>query len=230
MLVFDMKPYRPRTFAVTIEAAGANQAGPATRPLALPFDARAVSARASSGVSLDADGHSIPAELWPAALTAEGVSYKLGPASGNNAVVCRGQKIALPATRRVCVLAASMDGDVQASFKIGAKTVSAQVPYFSGFIGQWTNRIVDGRIEHDPAKFAPAYIKRTPVAWVGTHRHDKDGADEAYVFCYLFKLTFDVPSGAKSLTLPNDPRIRVFAVSAVKDARPTLTPTQNLYE
>jgi alpha-mannosidase len=181
-------------------------------------------------VSFDGDGHSIPAELWPSSVSAEGVKYRLGPAAGNDALTCHGQKIKVPTGGRVYVLAASCDGDVQATFEVGSKAVSEQVPYFSGFVGQWTSRVVNGKIEPDPAKFTPAYIKRTPVAWAATHRHNKDGRDDAYIYCYLFKLAFDVPKGVRTLTLPNDPRIRVFAVTAVKDPRPGLAAAQEMYD
>jgi alpha-mannosidase len=55
---------------------------------------------------------------------------------------------------------------------------------------------------------------RADVAWVGTHRHRRRG-DDAYAFCYLWRMFVDVPAGATRVRLPDDPRVRVFAAGVV---------------
>ncbi|MGI4788608.1 MAG: LamG domain-containing protein, partial [Janthinobacterium lividum] len=74
--------------------------------------------------------------------------------------------------------------------------------------------IRDGRV-HAIEKLTPGFIKRDPIAWVGTHRHAPTG-DLPYCFCYLFQYAIDLPAGATSVTLPNDPNIRVMAITAAR--------------
>jgi alpha-mannosidase len=76
----------------------------------------------------------------------------------------------------------------------------------------------------------PGFIKRDPVAWVGTHRHAKDGRNEPYVFCYLFKYGIDLPKGAKVLVLPKNDRIRLLAAAAAFNTGDDTRPAQLLYD
>jgi alpha-mannosidase len=79
-------------------------------------------------------------------------------------------------------------------------------------------------VQWDPRTFAvtnldqlrPGFIKRDEVAWVGTHRHARTG-NQVYVMSYVFAYALDVPAGARSLVLPSNDRLRVFAVSAVRE-------------
>jgi len=59
----------------------------------------------------------------------------------------------------------------------------------------------------------PGFIKRAPVAWFASHRHTPDGANEAYAYSYLFAQSFELPAGARTLTLPENERLRVLAVT-----------------
>jgi len=79
-------------------------------------------------------------------------------------------------------------------------------------------------VQWDPRTFAvtnidqlrPGFIKRDEVAWVGTHRHARTG-NQVYVMSYVFAYAFELPAGARSLMLPSDDRLRIFAVSAVRE-------------
>jgi alpha-mannosidase len=75
----------------------------------------------------------------------------------------------------------------------------------------------------------PGFIKRDPIAWVGTHRHTPTG-DLPYCFCYLFQYTLDLPAGATSVTLPNNPNLRVMAMTASSSALGDTQPAGVLYE
>jgi alpha-mannosidase len=63
----------------------------------------------------------------------------------------------------------------------------------------------------------PGYIKPAPVAWYASHRHAADGSNDPYAFSYLFAYALDVPAGAKTLTLPNNDKIRILAITAVEE-------------
>lgn len=75
----------------------------------------------------------------------------------------------------------------------------------------------------------PGFIKRAPVAWFASHKHTPDGQNEAYSYSYLFAYSLSVPPGATTLTLPNDPHVRVLAVT-VAAQEPAVTPAHPLYD
>jgi alpha-mannosidase len=79
------------------------------------------------------------------------------------------------------------------------------------------------------AGLVPGYIKRAPVGWFASHRHTADGANEAYSYAYLFVYTVDVPKNARTITLPNDDRIRVLAVT-VSNEKEAVRPAAPLYD
>ena len=75
----------------------------------------------------------------------------------------------------------------------------------------------------------PGFIKRTPVAWFASHRHTADGVNEAYAYSYLFAYAVDVPAGARTLTLPNNDRIRILAMTVANEGG-HVNPAQPLYD
>jgi alpha-mannosidase len=75
----------------------------------------------------------------------------------------------------------------------------------------------------------PGFIKPAPLAWFASHRHDREGASEAYSYSYLFAYALDIPEGARTLTLPEDGRVRVFAVTA-SDEGERLRPAGPLFD
>jgi alpha-mannosidase len=59
------------------------------------------------------------------------------------------------------------------------------------------------------------FVKRDEVAWVGTHRHTSDG-NQPYIASYIFAYALDLPRGAREMRLPNDPRIRILAMTVAR--------------
>ncbi len=74
----------------------------------------------------------------------------------------------------------------------------------------------------------PAFVKRSRVAWTATHRHNPKG-NEAYSPAYLFRYVLEVPAGATAVVLPQDGRIRVFAMTAAKGDYAGTVPAGDLY-
>jgi alpha-mannosidase len=238
-LVADFTPYQVRTFAVKLGAAPAKAGQPEFQAVALPFDQAVASADHSvSGGRFDSSGRSLAAEMLPATLPFAGIAFRLGPATSRNAVASRGQAIQLPAGafRRVHVLAAAADGDQRAAFVIGGETVERTVQDWGGYIGQWDNRVWRTREEPAPPRagqpvaapgapvrmrtvtefsgtLAPGFVKPAPVAWFASHRHATDGSNDAYAYSYLYDYAFTIPAGATTLTLPNNERIKVLAMT-----------------
>jgi alpha-mannosidase len=240
-LVLDLRPFQPRAFALKL-APPKSRLGPVSgEPVALAFDGDVVGARERAGDgSFGADGRSIPAETFPDRLRFGGIEYALGSgaAGAKNALACRGQSIDLPHGEfdEIRFLAAA-DETVRASFRLGDKESTVEVPCWTGVVGRWDQRVWEGKNDPDPdsgeghvVAFEPGFIQRAPIAWFCTHRHDRDGKDEPYRYSYLFERRLDRPNGAEKLVLPNDPRIKLLALCAVRRASGGAVPCAPLYD
>jgi alpha-mannosidase len=73
----------------------------------------------------------------------------------------------------------------------------------------------------------PGFVKRDEIGWIGTHRHAPNG-NQIYVPSYLFVYAIDLPRGARMLTLPANERIRIMAITAVREPAP-VRPAMVLY-
>ncbi len=250
-LVTSFSAYQPRTFAIRLTSPRTTLAQPRSTPVALQYDLATASNDGTQAVGgFDGKGNSIPAEMLPSQITFDDVQFHLAPAKTGtpNAVVAKGQQIDLPAGRynRVYVLAASADGDQKAGFEVGGKQIELNVEDWSGFIGQWDNRqwvakdvtapARPGRPAHtrhdDYAEMTgiqPGYIKRANLAWYCSHHHNAAGENVPYAYSYLFGYAIDLPSGAKTILLPDNDKIRVLAIS-VADENPEVKPAQPLYD
>ena len=79
------------------------------------------------------------------------------------------------------------------------------------------------------ASMTPGFIKRAPIAWFASHYHDANGANLPYSYSYLFAYEMDLPAGARTLTLPDNDKIRVFAVTVAHEGA-QVRPAQPLYD
>ncbi len=238
-LVFDCGANQPRTFAVRLERPSHPAAPPRWKAVALAYDADATSVDADGDPgAMDGSGRSMPAELVPEGIESGSVGYALAPRNAkNNALACRGQRIEIPEGFDQVHLLLAADEDVDATFRVGDTADSRTVQSWTGFIGQWDNREwdrpfeeVDYRCEGHVTKIVPGYIKREPIAWFATHRHGPDAQNEAYHFAYMFEESFDVGPGDRVLTLPDDPRVKVFAASVSIGTGAVVAPASPLYD
>jgi alpha-mannosidase len=74
----------------------------------------------------------------------------------------------------------------------------------------------------------PGFVKRAEIAWVGTHRHARDG-NQPYVLSYVFAYALDVPNGATAVILPKNPGVRILAMTAADESAAKLIPAQTLF-
>jgi len=160
---------------------------------------------------------------------------------------------------RLYVLAASTNGDQNAVFRAGNRRVSVKVQDWSGFIGQWDTRLwkeqpgIDWAISanhalwpppdlkereqrpaplHYPQDYLglqPGYVKTAELAWYASHQHTPQGLNQPYHYAYLFAYPIDLSPGERTLTLPDNPNVRVLAISAV-ELGAEVTPVQPLYD
>jgi alpha-mannosidase len=272
-LALDLKPYQPRSFAVTPGAWGARVAAITSTPVDLPFNLDGISTEANrADGDFDGHGRTFPAELLPQGLQVDGVDFRFGPtgAGAPNVVAAKGQRIALPAGtyNRVYILAAAVGGDARTDLTIerhgGAPArTTFGVQEWTGAIGQWDSRLRDDRMMRERfvpeitkdqswplamieaqtvtkwqagapvpvqglGQIRPGFVKRDEVAWVATHRHAPQG-NEIYIYGYVFKYGVDLPKGAAAIVLPDDERIRVFAMTLADEPAPGTWAAELLY-
>jgi alpha-mannosidase len=243
-VVASFAPYQPRSLEVRLAPLG--QEATHSVPVALSYDlAAATPDHTPSSSGFDGHGDSYPAEMLPRRLDYAGVDFQLGDPNGRDAVTAQGQTIQLPAGHftRLYLLAAADSGDQKADFTVGTQSTPLTVQDWTGLIGQWDYRdwsnhkasfkTRDGRERtFDYQLYAglnPGFIKRAPVAWFASHHHLADGSNDAYSYSYIFGYELAVPAGARTLTLPNNPHIRIFAAT-VSDGVAPLAPAHPLYD
>ncbi|MEW6052091.1 MAG: glycoside hydrolase family 38 C-terminal domain-containing protein [Candidatus Zixiibacteriota bacterium] len=228
-------PYQPKSYAVRMVETAHVPVEIISQSVSLPFDLDGISTDADRrDGNFDGHGNSISGDLLPDTLIHLNIPYVFGPkvSGAKNVVSCTGQKITLPlgGYQELCVLAASVGGPAEGTFVIGKDSVRVWVQDWAEPIGQWNNRLVAGNLVTEPEQIAPGYINRQPVAWYGSHRHTAAGENEAYRFSYLYLLTFDLPPATKSITLPNNPRIKVLAATVAKKPYEDVRAATPLYD
>ncbi len=254
-IVFDITPYRLRTFALKLQPAPSPLGAAVSTPVDLPYNVDVVSGDAhKADGDFDGTGRSYPAELFPETVKSGPIVFKLGPKSDGalNAVACAGQTIQLPAGNFnwLYLLAASQEAGGQrgadpaavasgsrGAFKIGSASVEIPVEAWTGFYGQWDKRLWDG----DGAStnfdrginyvgLAPAYVRKDDIVYFATHRHLRTGANDPYQYAYIYKYRIDLPAGAKEIVLPSNERIKIFALTAAVNENDAALPAQPLFD
>ena len=213
----DLGPFEPKTFTVRVAAHADPERPPVSRPVRLPFDTRATSFDGAAGADLDGRGNSLPGELFPASIKDGGFEFALGPVDGSNCLTCRGQQLPLPEGdwQGLFLLAASVDGDVRCAFRIDGEEATIRISDYRGPIGHASHRRAIGRVHYGPIR--PAFVRADRIAWLATHLHDREGANRAYEFGYLFRYLLEPGDAPMSiLELPDEPRVRLFAVTAMR--------------
>jgi alpha-mannosidase len=238
-LVTSFSAYQPRSFAVRFAAPKVQVAPVRSAPVTLRYDLETASNDGTHSVAgFDGEGNALPAEMLPAQIRFNDVQFQLAHAKTGlpNAVVARGQAIDLPAGHynRVYVLAASAQGDQVGAFEVGGRKIDLTIQNWGGFIGQWDDRQWSSKdTSHDDygemTGIKPGYIKRASLAWYCSHHHNAAGENIPYRYSYLFAYRIDLPEGTKSITLPDNDKIRILAIS-VAGENPEVRPAQPLYD
>jgi alpha-mannosidase len=238
-LIASFGAFQPRAFALKLAPYTAKVENLQSTPVALKYDlATATGDGDRSTAGFDGKGNALPGEMLPAQIEFNNVNFQLAPATTGtpNALVTKGQTIELPVGNynRVYVLAASADGDQNATFQAGSTKTQLDVENWGGFIGQWddrqwsaSNSARDNYGEMTGLK--PGFIKRADLAWYCSHHHNAAGQNVAYSYSYLFGYGLDLPAGAKTLKLPNNDKIRILAISVAHE-NSGVVPVQPLYD
>jgi alpha-mannosidase len=265
-LLANFAPYEIKSYEVRLGPPRVRPIPPRWQAIPLHYDLAIASNDGAKSVGgFDSAGNALPAELLPTEIAYSGIHFKLArPATGKpDAVIARGQTIQLPAGKfnRVYFLAASADGDQQATFKVSDQTADLTVQNWGGYIGQSYDRsfTMEPRpvppepdasdtseraqrirrriayLQKNPetlphfAGLTPGFIKRAPIAWFASHHHTSDGANVPYGYSYLFAYALDLPASARTLTLPDNDKIRILAITVSNEPAQT-HPAQPLYD
>jgi alpha-mannosidase len=236
-LVTSFTAYQPRTFAVRLAAPSNRLARVKSEPVHLAFDLAVASNDGTASASgFDGKGNSLPAEMLPTQIAFGGVQFHLATAKTGvpNALVAKGQTINLPVGRynRVYILAASANGDQKATFAVGDTRIDVNIQDWGGFIGQWDDRQWVAKENDDYAEMVgikPGYIKRAELAWYCSHHHNAAGENVPYAYSYLFAYPIPLPSGQRTITLPDNDKIRILAMSVIEE-NPEVRAAQPLYD
>lgn len=216
-LTFDMTPFAVKTFIMEIKNGDPKISGGI--PVTLPYNKRVTTSRFDYTAGEFGQGISIPEELFGKTVNCGGLTFTMGNPGENNAVLCDGQTVKLPAgTRKLVVLAASRDSDTDATFLVGKGAVTLRVCDFAENVGCWDQVAAGDR----------AFIKRDPIAVSYSHTHSTDG-DRLYKFANIFQYVLDT-EGIDCVTLPAGDKIVILAATAVMEDGKTVTPTAPLYD
>ena len=207
-LVVSAGKFAPKTYRVRLaEPAVRSTLAIDNAPVKLDYDITAYTTdEFFTYYPIDKARVSSAAELIPATVECDGVTFAMGEANTDDAVLCNGQTVALPADRtytKLYVLASAVEEPRTAEFRVGDRTYEAEVPLWKGFYGQWGWY---GNSE--------GFMQRAKIGYLGTHRHQTDLGNVPYGFSYMYLLTFDIPEGATTVTLPRDKKVLVYAMTA----------------
>lgn len=204
-LTFDLKPFEVKTFLLTFEAEKLPREK--FKKMELPVNTKGLTTDEDMrNCILQGAGFSLPAELLPQVPTYKGITFKLPQVSdGNDLLVARGETLELPkGCTKLYFLAASTAGDRQAEFATDRRTKTLTIHSMAELPFLW-----------DMAGLKQtARIKDADIALEFTHCHHPEGNIAAKkAWFYLYELDI---RGAKTLTLPEDNRLIIMAMTAVK--------------
>ena len=210
-LVFDMKKYEIRSFAITLSNSESSGSKTGSTAVTLPYNVDIISSNENkSDSTLDSIGTSFPSELLPGTINAGGVEFELGGRTDgeNNAVIAKGQTIDLPSGdyNKLYFLAFSLSGDRAVDFTVGDTVNTLMIADTFKKIGSW-------EIYNSPTtKCINSYTKNQNVGFMSTHYHTV-GEDSVINPMYMFMYELDIPSGASTVTLPTNKNVIITAMS-----------------
>ena len=205
-LVFDLKPFEVKTFKLKLNAVR-NKAKENYKKLDLPFNSTGIT-KDSYKVNciLQGSGMSLPDELIPESLTVSGVTFKMPNADmDKNVLVPRGQEIEIPkGVTKLYMIAASVLEDKKVVFMADNKERELTVYDMKAPVGKWDMKGLEQLAE----------VKRGAIALEFTHTHHPEGnIANGKAYFYLYEI--DV-RGCKTLTLPEENKMVILAMTGVK--------------
>ncbi len=194
-LVFDLKPYEIKSFALTVKKADAKTE--TKFKVDILGNITAFSTNAKPSGELPIIGKTIPTEIMPETVSSNGIKFQLP--KDNKGMLCGGQSLILPEnTKKVHVLMASLNGDKHV--KINGCAYK-------------TNDITENYAGWDLYDFKEvAYTKQGKLGYEFTHSHTEKGDAQCQ---QLFFWHVEVDTNGKGfVNFPVDRDILVLSVVA----------------
>lgn len=215
-LTFDIAPYQVKTFRIQLTKPE-KKGRESFKKLQLEYNSKGFTADSNMRhIILQGGGCSLPAELCPDSLTVGGITFRMPVLSnGNDVMVARNQILEIPkGTSKMYILAASTLGDREASFFVDEREKQLKILSFKAPIGKWDMAALNQKAE----------IKDACLGLEFTHTHHPEG-NIANGKAYFYVYEIDVRNG-KALTLPEDNRIIILAMTAVRKFSTTTLATK----
>ena len=205
-LIFGIKPYEVKTFALTLKKGAALPKTEYT-PVELPFNRDIVTFNHNrNSASIPTINVSIPGEIFPKTIECGGVKFITGDiwGEGNNALIAEGQEVAAYGNKLFFV-GASLYGDKEYTFLLDGKEKKIKVQSINDRIGQWDLYNLS----------EVANIKTDKLAWECTHTHSAQGDNVAQqLLFFMYEIdTKDV----ETVTLPDDNGLIILSAAQTKN-------------
>lgn len=230
-LKFDLIHYSIRSFTLKLKSIDRKIISQSS--VEIPYNVAVISFDENRADGTMFDGQSFPAELLPDFIESEGISFKIGNKEDeqNTAVSCAGQIIQLPSGDYTKLyLLASADQDVKADFLVDGLPIELNIQRWTGYVGQFYNRILS-RDQDFVEEMEKPFAKTENIAWFASHCHNNYPMKNLpYQYSYLYKYEIPISNGTKTLTLPNERNIKIFAITLAKPFTENLRPLQPLYD
>ncbi|MCC8016267.1 MAG: glycosyl hydrolase-related protein, partial [Clostridiales bacterium] len=201
-LVTSFKPYQIRTFALKLKESGINGKTVCCEPAEIDFNKNIITPNGSSKADFNL---TIPKELLPEKVTANGIEFNISD-TDKNAAVMNGQKIKVKnSAEKLCLLCASLSGDKKI-------TVSADDIKISKKFLSMTENFAGWDL---PDLGDAAYVKKGKLGIEFTHSHTNGKDNIAKGLCFYIA-EFDV-DGKSEVTLPYENDIVIISAVFVKN-------------
>ena len=194
-LVFDLKPYEIKSFALKVKKAEAENNTHTNIPILGNIDA--FSSNAKPEGNLPVINKTIPVEIKPDTVVSGGVEFKLP--ENNKGMLCGGQSLTLPTnTKKAHILMASLNGDKLVKINDCAYKINDITEYYAGW---------------DLYDFKEvAFTKQGKLGYEFTHSHTENG-DAQCEQLFFWHVEVDIDE-ENTLNFPVDKEILVLSVVA----------------
>lgn len=222
---FDINKYQPRTFAVTLAAnTAASMPEPESRKAELTYNIDVMSNdNAKRDGRFGSSFFSYPAELFEDEIVSDGIKFAIGSRADKalNAVTSQGQQVDIPQAannHKLYILAASHNTQgSEVKFLVDGVAKPIKVEYFAEFVGTW------GSI------YGERNYRKDNIGFTATHRHNySTNSNDSYSYLYIYKYAIDIDQNARTLTLPDNSDVIVFAVTASNNENDDVTSLTDL--
>ena len=217
-LIFSLKPYEVKTFKLKLSAEK-NTAKESFKKLEIPFNAQGVTDDYNKvNVILQGSGCSLPYELLKKSRTVEGITFRMPSVQDDkNVMIMREQEIDIPkGTTKLYMLAASTLGDREITVFADNKEKNLTIHSMRENVFEWDMAGLN----------QSAKVKDTKMGIILSHTHHPEG-NLANEKAYFFMYEIDVRN-CKKLTLPEENKVVVLAMTAVKRFSNTYLATELL--